>query len=87
MDPDGGHGNFDFGQGQSDHVAALAAAGEVLEHDSAFEFAQRLLGKGRQNVSIGVMGDGCGLQPFAYDFGDLLHFQILWAASTATLRG
>ncbi len=64
-------------QSQGHDLAAIAATGEVLEHDRAFEVGQRTLGEGRQQIRVGMIDGGRrGLQAIAHDFGDILHFSF-----------
>jgi hypothetical protein len=61
-------------QCQRHDVAAIAAAGEVIEYAGTLSIGQRLFRESRQHIRIGVIDGGrYRLQAFAYDFGDILH--------------
>jgi hypothetical protein len=50
----------------------------MFEHPVSLGSGQRMLGESREQVRVWVIDGGrYGLQPFADDFGDILHFQLL----------
>jgi hypothetical protein len=70
-------GGFDWlgrRQCQRHDVAAIAAAGEVLEYAGSLLLGRRPFRESRQHIRIGMIDNGrYRLQALAYDFGDVLH--------------
>jgi hypothetical protein len=46
---------------EHNYCAAIAAARQMLQHTPAFRFSQRLLGKGGEQIGIGMTF--CGFRP------------------------
>src|SRR5437588_4064427 len=62
---------------ERNHVAAFAAAREMLQNLGALALRERLLHKSRQQVRIGMLPSLAGLPSIAHDFGKLFHHHSL----------
>src|SRR5438105_7197460 len=62
---------------ERNHVAAFAAAREMLQNLGALALRERLLHKSRQQVRIGMLPSLAGLPSLAHDFGKLFHHSLL----------
>jgi hypothetical protein len=68
---------FDLrGDGSRDHFSAIATASEVLDHEVSLGSTEGALGKGGEQIGIGMRVCGWRLQPLYHDFGDTLHLQL-----------
>jgi hypothetical protein len=69
----GDRDGFGGRQSERNSIAAIAAAGKVLDHVVSLAAGQRLLGEGGEQIGIRMRCFAWRLQPLQHDFGNVLH--------------